>query len=438
MTDLKQEETTDKAGTRDIREVQVSEWWRSGAITSVVTTEGRSLRVLYPGRPTPHAGPDFRDTLLITEDGELVRGDTEVHLRRGDWDGHGHRGDPRYNGVVLHLYTRGGGRPPEPGSRIQEALLEERPGKGKGRRASKQGAAPLERMRSLPVADLERALDDAGERRFLGMTCAFTEVLRQGDAEQELYAGVMEALGYSQNILPMGMLARGLPLRRLQDVAGPDGDAAAVEAVLLGAAGLLERQLSLDPDLNAGRSRTPEMADVWRSSGAPAVVPVGMWSNAGLRPQNRPARRLRGAAALVARYRRTGLLEGIGDALQKGVTELERALVVEDWGPESPNAVGEQTESRPPALIGKSRAREIIVNVVLPLFFARGRLLGDAALASHCREMYDDMPPGQENEVTREMKSLLGTSGKGRVTVRSARRQQGLIHLYRVLNGQAK
>lgn len=293
-------------------------------------------------------------------------------------------------------------------------------------------------MRSLPVADLERALDDAGERRFLGMTCAFTEVLRQGDAEQELYAGVMEALGYSQNILPMGLLARGLPLRRLQDVAGPDGDAAAVEAVLLGAAGLLEWQLSLDPEINAGRSRTPETADVWRSSGAPAVVPVGMWSNAGLRPQNRPARRLRGAAALVARYRRTGLLEGLGDALQKGGAELERSLVVEDWGPESPNAVGERTGAKAPALIGSSRAREIIVNVVLPLFFARGRLLGDAALASHCREMYDGMPPGQENEVTREMKSLLGMSGKRRVTVSTARRQQGLIHLYRVLNGQAK
>ena len=143
--DRKRESTTRKTRIRDIREVQVSEWWKSGAITTVVTTEGRSLRVLYPGRPMPHAGPDFRDTLLITEDGELLRGDTEVHLRRRDWDGHGHRGDPRYSRVVLHLYTRGGGRPPEPGSQVQEALLEGGPGgrkrtsKGKGQPASKQG-----------------------------------------------------------------------------------------------------------------------------------------------------------------------------------------------------------------------------------------------------------------------------------------------------------
>ena len=122
-TQAYREGNTNKLESRDIREVQVSEWWRSGAIKTVVTTEGRYLRVLYPGRPMPHVGPDFRDTLLITEEGDLIRGDTEVHLRRRDWDGHGHRGDPRYGRVVLHLFLRGGGRPPEPGSQVQEVML---------------------------------------------------------------------------------------------------------------------------------------------------------------------------------------------------------------------------------------------------------------------------------------------------------------------------
>ena len=294
-------------------------------------------------------------------------------------------------------------------------------------------------MRSLPDVELERALDEAGERRFLGMACEFASRLRQGDAQEELYAGVMEALGYSQNIAPMGMLARGLPLRRLQEMAGPDGESAAVEAVLLGAAGLLDRQLCLDPGPDCqGHSQTSEMAEAWRAAGAPAVVSAGAWSRAGLRPQNRPGRRLAGAAALVVRYRHTGLLEGLGDTLDVGNAELQRGLVVEDSGQRRHNAEGEGTRATQPALIGVSRAREIIVNVVLPLFYARGRMLGDSALASRCRELYGTMPPGQENEVTREMKSLLGVSPERRISVNSARRQQGLIHLYRVLNGQAK
>jgi len=38
----------------------------------------------------------------------LVQGDVEIHLRQRDWKSHGHGGDSRYNGVVLHavLETR--------------------------------------------------------------------------------------------------------------------------------------------------------------------------------------------------------------------------------------------------------------------------------------------------------------------------------------------
>ncbi len=433
-----------KAANRDIREIQVSEWWRSGAIRTVVTTEGRPLRVLYPGRHAPHAGPDFRDTLLITEEGDLIRGDTEVHLKRGDWDGHGHRGDPRYERVALHLFLRGGGRPPEAGSQVQEVLLDQRAeglarsGKGQRHTGPQQGAAPLERLRRLNASELERALEEAGERRFLGMACAYTKRLRAGDAQEELYAGVMEALGYSQNSAQMELLARGLPLRRLFETAGKGCDAPTLEAVLLGAAGLLHRQLSLGIDDDAGdESRSREMERAWRSAGAPVAVSRGAWSYAGMRPHNRPARRLAGAAVLIWRHRDTGLLEGFENALRsERVSDLERALVVED-GQEGQLTDTRSLKSRTPALIGRARARDVAVNVMLPFFYARAHMLGDAALGRLCLERYRGFPPGQENEITREMKTLLGmAAGKG-PAVDSARRQQGLIHLYRVLSGQA-
>ena len=82
-------------------------WWRGSVLKEIITTDGRSLRVLYPGRPSPHVGPDFRDAILATEDGELIRGDVEIHLRQRDWTGHGHHIDPRYSGVVLHVFLQG-------------------------------------------------------------------------------------------------------------------------------------------------------------------------------------------------------------------------------------------------------------------------------------------------------------------------------------------
>ncbi len=429
---------------RDIREAQVSEWWRSGDIKAVVTTEGRTLRVLYPGRPAPHAGPDFRDTLLITEDGDLIRGDTEVHLKRGDWDGHGHRGDPNYDRVVLHLFLRGGGRPPDADGQVQEALLDHRAeglarlGRGQSQTGPQQGAAPLARLGKLAAPELERELDEAGERRFLEMACAYAKRLRAGDAQEELYAGVMEALGYSRNSAQMERLARGLPLRRLLETAGAGCDVAALEALLLGAAGLLHHQLSLGMDDAAkdeGRNR--EMERVWRSAGAPVAVSRDSWSCAGMRPHNRPARRLAGAAVLIMRHKDSGLLEGMETALRSGgMSHIERSLVVEDGRgeqpPDAPNAKG-----RGSALIGRARAREIAINVTLPFFYARAHTLGDSALGRLCLELYRGFPPGQENEVTREMKALLGATSERGPAVNSARRQQGLIHLYRAHIGRA-
>ena len=439
------EGNTNKLKSRDIREVQVSEWWRSGAIKTVVTTEGRYLRVLYPGRPMPHAGPDFRDTLLITEEGDLIRGDTEVHLRRRDWDGHGHRGDPRYGRVVLHLFLHGGGRPPEPGTQVQEVMLGDlgtsltQTGEPPKQLMPQPGVvAPLERLSALPLRELEQALEEAGEKRFLGAACAFTKRLRAGDAQEELYTGVMEALGYSQNSAPMELLARGLPLRRLRELAGPGMDTAALEAILRGAAGLLHHQLSLGlQPTTEQESRSVEMEAIWRAAGSPAVVPSGTWSNAGLRPHNRPARRLAGAAALIRRHRDGGLLEGLGDALQsRRAVDIERALVVVDNGSAHSLSDTHNAKTRTPALIGRSRAREIIINVLLPFFYARAHLLGDPGLGRQCLELYSRFPPGQENEVTREMKGLLGLSGEGRRAINSAGKQQGLIHLYGLLSGQ--
>ena len=67
------------------------------------TNGGRQVRVLYPGRPSSSAGPDFRDAVFHLEGLGMVRGAVEIHRRQRDWDSHGHGADPNYNGVVLHV-----------------------------------------------------------------------------------------------------------------------------------------------------------------------------------------------------------------------------------------------------------------------------------------------------------------------------------------------
>jgi hypothetical protein len=78
------------------------------------------------------------------------------------------------------------------------------------------------------------------------------------------------------------------------------------------------------------------------------------------------------------------------------------------------------------------------MNTVLPLLMARAHLLGDGELRTTVRRLYHNFPPGQDNEITREIRALLPSSKSRQPVINSAKRQQGLIHLYHVLRGVAK
>ena len=82
--------------------------------------------------------------------------------------------------------------------------------------------------------------------------------------------------------------------------------------------------------------------------------------------------------------------------------------------------------------IGQSRARDMAVNVVLPFMHAYGEISRSTTLTARCFELYDAFPKLSDNEITREMARLLSPDAAP-ITVTGARRQQGLIHLYKSL-----
>ena len=85
----------------------------------------------------------------------------------------------------------------------------------------------------------------------------------------------------------------------------------------------------------------------------------------------------------------------------------------------------------PAALVGKSRAADMVVNILLPLMVAcadRERLPALRETAFHVYSLY---PKLEENKITRAMADeALGPRKDG--AIKSARRQQGLMHLYRL------
>ena len=137
---------------------------------------------------------------------------------------------------------------------------------------------------------------------------------------------------------------------------------------------------------------------------SPSLGERPAWKTAGVRPVNHPRRRIHGAAALLARLSEEGLLTACERAAAEGRAALERLLVVDSPGG---------------ALIGTGRAREVVVNAVLPLLVATGAPAAEDVFLRH--------PSLPENSLTREARRLTGAQGMRL----SACEQLGLVRLYR-------
>ncbi|QFG02633.1 DUF2851 family protein [Tepidiforma bonchosmolovskayae] len=85
---------------RDEAELQAA--WGRGPAGPLRLADGRTARVVFPGVPGDGTGPDFRGAIVEVE-GDLLRGDVELHLRHSGWFAHGHDRDPAYAGVALHV-----------------------------------------------------------------------------------------------------------------------------------------------------------------------------------------------------------------------------------------------------------------------------------------------------------------------------------------------
>ena len=230
------------------------------------------------------------------------------------------------------------------------------------------------------------------------------------DPSEALYRGLMGGLGYGGNSAPMMRLAEGLPLRALErSLRGvrPEDRQAALASTLLQASGLSTRGASPD-----GQAVMPVVAR--------PVVASEEWKLFRVRPSNHPSRRLEGMAALLDR------------AWDEGLAAWSAALVAEGSVAAVRAGLAVTADGGGGALIGADRASDLAVNVVLPFARAWGNFNRDGGLSAAALALYRAWPPLQENAITEEALRLLGVEGAdGKELRRTARRQQGLIRVYR-------
>ncbi len=444
-------------------------WWRAGRGATggwLVADDGSRWRVRHPGRANHDAGPDFVEAVLEAPPGAAVRGAVvELHHRASDWQAHGHDRNPRYNTVTLHLILVEN-RPGIPtlaanGRRIPRiiidpARLSTAPARPAHHRQNDAGlwsygcrlTGAVGRDRQLAAHEI----GTAGDIRLAWLTRIFRLDLARatphGDpappaaqiVEQVLYEGLADALGFSQNRTAMRQLARSVPLAALPRAAPPSAD---YPDTLVSAATTLLTAAELVP---AAPSRVPQQLPLLDGTTAPQIAratprsaDTPPWQANRTRPGNAPVRRIVALAALAVSWPPQGLGQTVLRRLAAGAPTGSGRRRARSWQtlaalvrqPAPPSAVVRHLrrlgvwsdEEVPTALIGASRAADIVVNVLLPYSLAVARD-GPPGTGQRARRVFLAHPRLAENWITRLMSKRTG------FRARTAREQQGFIRLY--------
>lgn len=450
-----------------IAEQLIYQLWERGYFASIplTTVDGRAVTIVSPGMKNEDAGPDFKN-ITIRLDDTLYQGDLEIHRAPQDWYQHSHHADPAYNNVIMHLVI-GPVDASEPAIRLNRhpvaaqvfvdipeekfyALYQQY-------QLDEPQTLPAQfcQIRQKSIEFKLKWIDVWGQQRLQDKADRFTELRETCSWNQILYVGIMEALGYSKNQAPFRQLAHLFPFEaaafEFQDTP-VDEMLGRPLGILLGLAGLLPSQ---DPTFDWRKIKDsetqeyiPQLEAAWREfSERLGLEPMRreQWQFFRMRPSNFPTRRLAGACLILQPFLASGILQPLHRLVAESeATPLQLIRALEKWFVcqtagywathyQLEENIAPLDDSRSATLVGQERAREIVINVVLPALLAHATEISALAVVEKIWDIYQQYPRQSNNSIVAQMIDTLFTvREKASRPIQTAAQQQGLLHLYKL------
>jgi Protein of unknown function (DUF2851) len=350
--------------TRLWSELEWQALWYSGSLgTAFRAVNGALVEIVRFGFWNRETGPDFV-AAVIRIDGETLAGDIELDLSATDWDQHGHSQNENFERVVLHVFVNRPAvefftRTASNREVIQVVLPREFEITEK---TLTPAIATIGRcqahLQKLSDSAVNSLLEAAAQIRIRRKLAQLRRAIKVHGADEAIFQAIAVCLGYKRNKIPFLLLSQRLPLNRLrQDLEG-------VEALLFGVSGFLETRDDRATNTNQAASYRESLWRRWwrrRAEFSASLVPNKLWVLGGSRPANHPHRRVGALASLVTNWSKFRLTRPDLDAVQHWLVELSHPF----W--DFHFTLQSQRSSARLSLIGDSRAKEIVANVLFPL-----------------------------------------------------------------------
>jgi len=436
------------------------------------TEDGLRMEVISSGIWNLEEGPDFKDAEMLLEGKGIVKGDVEIHVCSGDWARHGHSKQKEYENVCLHVFlwndrtdkyvTVKNSRIPQLElydylkyelDKLAEIIdIENYPHTGSA------NAGPCQkRLCTISFDDewIGQFLDYAGDERILIKADRIEKQQKSKTFEQVLYEAIMESLGYKNNkeqfrclsaLVTINEIKRLIPL----DVSGNERSKK-IQALLFGMSGLLPSQGSKytsDKDKHT-LEYIADIERIWsetRSDIRGKPMNGGSWSFKYSRPGNYPTRRIVAISRLLAEHYETGIFRVIVKSFEKTdknrsdidqiktITKNAESVFLELYDTHWSHyyTFGGRRLKKKGRLIGKERATVIFINIIIPVLLAYARKRGDSELEEKLFKAYKLHSKLSPNNITRFMSyRILGKDIKNSGVINTARRQQGLLQIFK-------
>lgn len=452
------------------------------------TTDGRKVEIVRRGRWNFDTGPDFKSALLRIGN-QLRQGDIEFHRKTSDWYAHRHERDSHYNNVILHgVYWEDLGNPVVRQDHQEVPTLVLSPyiktqDLEDVYKSLESRACCLPEVKTLSQERLVELIEEKADSRFQKKIQRFATRYKNPDWDQLIYEGFLEALGYPINKKPFLKLAQRIPLKSIQNIipqSQKENRALWIQAILLGIAGLLPASINsqdetsdvknFDPETEAYLEEVSSLWEMLKPCFRDSSMQPKEWQFFRIRPLNSPTNRLaRFSFLLAARTSTSWITEYVNFLMTSDektdwpetVKKLESSLLVPISGywkhhisfgarslsPRHANR-GNRNSTQPIQFaIGRHTAREIVINVLLPILYLYAEKTSRTNLREKIVWLYKIYPAPICNRVTKFMiESLfkenpvelehLGSSESSlrdvptAQVIHRARTHQGLIQLH--------